>query len=324
MKAKIILIISIDTECDKGPAWKIKKPMSFDNIIHGIPKYLNPLFEKYNIRPSYLLSPEVMQNAQCVDLFKSLTNAELGTHLHGEFIEPQADWEAGRTKTPQLAYDSNVEKEKLKNLTNLFESKFNYAPKSFRAGRWGISKNTLPFLEELGYTVDSSVCSFRTHTFKQGKVNFWGAPLQPYHPSTQDFRKKGKMKILEVPATLGNPHLMKWPRPILRKLDDNSKWHKKILGKLGKSSKITWFRPWKSNAKEMINLADSFVKNYSNSVHSTVLNMMFHSNEILAGTSPYAQTEIEVKSYFESLDTLFDYLYGHFEMSSLGLSDVQS
>lgn len=318
------LIISIDTECDKGPAWEIKKPMSFDNIIEGIPKYLNPLFEKFDIRPSYLLSPEVMQNEQCVDLFKTLKNTELGTHLHGEFIEPEADWAANRTKTPQLAYDAKIEKEKLKNLTLLFESKFSYAPKSFRAGRWGMSKSTLPFLEALGYTVDSSVCSFKTHKFEKGEVNFWGAPLQPYYPSLNDFRKKGKMKILEVPATLANLHLMKWPKPVLRRLNDNSKWHKKILGKLGRTSQVTWFRPWKSTADEMINLSTYFIEHFSNNSKPVVLNMMFHSNEILPGTSPYVQSQKDLDIYLDSLKYLFEFLGNNYKVKGIGLSDSRN
>ncbi len=323
MKTKVNLIISIDTECDKGPGWKIQQPMSFENITHGIPEILTPLFDEFGLKPTYLLSPEVMQNNECVDLLKSIKKAELGTHLHGEFIEPLADWNADRTKTPQLAYSSDIEKEKLKNLTELFESKFGYAAKSFRAGRWGISQKTLSFLEDLNYTVDSSVCSFRTHYFEQGEVNFWGAPLQPYHPNPNDFRKKGGMKILEVPATLGNSDLMKWPKFVLRKLNDKSRIHKKILGKMGKSSKITWFRPWKSSANEMIKIAEDYIQHFASNNKPVVLNMMFHSNEILPGTSPYVQDEKDLDIYLESMNLLFSHLNKNYNLGGLGLSDLK-
>ncbi len=323
-KVQVNLIISIDTECDKGPGWEIPKPMGFRNITEGIPNTLKPLFDQFNIKPTYLLSPEVIKSQECVNIFKEQSNAELGTHLHGEFIGPAEDLNANRTSTPQLKYDPETEKAKLENLTNLFIDTYGYAPLSFRAGRWGMSPQTLHFLQDLGYRVDSSVCSFRTHYFDDDYVNFWGAPLQPYHPSMHDFRKKGKMKILEVPATLGNPHLMKWPRFILRNLDDKSRVHKKILGKLGYSSKISWFRPWKSSAEEMKILADQYIAHFANNGKPALLNMMFHSNEILQGTSPYAQTENELTAYIESIKKLFDHLQKTYDLEGIGLSDVSA
>ncbi|MGH7283779.1 MAG: hypothetical protein ACRELY_19820, partial [Polyangiaceae bacterium] len=88
---EIVLVVSIDCECDKGPAWRSRRPLAFDGIREGIGARLQPLFEKYDARPTYLLSPEVMRHAASVELLASIASrAELGTHLHGEYAEPNA------------------------------------------------------------------------------------------------------------------------------------------------------------------------------------------------------------------------------------------
>ena len=68
----ILLVLSIDTECDKDQNWNVKRPMSFTNIISGIPQRLTPLFGKYKIKPTYLISPEVLNDEDSVSLLKSM------------------------------------------------------------------------------------------------------------------------------------------------------------------------------------------------------------------------------------------------------------
>jgi hypothetical protein len=320
---KVFFLITIDTECDKGPGWLLQRPMRFDSVTQGIPQILTPLFEEFRLKPTYLLSPEVLANADCVQTLKACSHAELGTHLHGEFIEPEADWAANRTHTPQMAYTPEVERRKLENLTTLFTTAFGYPPSSFRAGRWGMSTATLDILEQLGYLVDSSVCPFRTHSFGKGlEVNYWGAPLQPYRPSRRNLLLKGSHRILEAPATLGNPSLLHCPRFLLRRLSDRSRIHKKILGKMGRSAGITWLRPYKSTAAEMIALSEQYIQAFGKYGKPVFLNMMFHSNEIIPQASPYAQTEAELDAYLNSLRQLFEYLSSRYDLEGIGLSDV--
>ena len=321
---KVCLVITIDTECDKGPDWIIRQPMQFRSVETGIPEFLTPLFQSFNLKPTYLLSPEVIKNDGCVAALRNINQCELGTHLHGEFIEPFADSTSIRTDIPQLSYKPEIEYQKLRNLTVLFEDKFGYKPISFRAGRWGLSYHTLGFLEELGYKTDTSICPFRTHYFNDQKaVNFWGTPLQPYHPSERDYKRKGRMKILEVPATIGNPHFMNLPRFIMRQLNDKSRMHKRIMGKLGRSAKITMLRPFKSSAEEMIMISEVFIKTYRHKTKPVLLNMMFHSNEIIPGASPYVQSEKERAIYLDSMKILFEFLNSEYEVIGIGLSETE-
>lgn len=323
MSNKIILCVTLDTECDKDANWETRFPLEFTSIQKGIPERLTPLFNKYGIRPTYFLSPEVIQNQNSVKLLSQIINCELGTHLHGEFIEPDAEPEAPKTKSVQAEMSFDIEQRKLQNLSELFTNQFGYAAKSFRAGRFGLSSNSLKLLSDLGYLVDSSVTPFYSHQFNDGKKsNYWGAPVQPYFPSQTDFRKKGSLRILEVPITVINPTLLLWPRFVLSRMHNHSFIHKRLLPRLGmKVEKTKWLRPKYSTAEEMINIADQLIK-ITKRKKLLVLNMMYHTAEVIPGASPYAATKEDV-DYIISIQSLFfDYLFNHYHVECAEISKI--
>lgn len=323
MNRTVLLIISIDTECDKGPNWQTQHPLRFDSVRRGIPERLMPLFDSFGVKPTFLLSPEVMRDDASCKTLSEIQNCELGTHLHGEFIEPQADWDNAVTSTPQLFYSPQVERQKLENLTRLFEQKFSRPPRSFRAGRFGLGPRTLGFLQDLGYRVDSSVTPFWCHDFGGGHVNhFWGASLHPYFPSRRDARRVGNLKILEVPVTIVNPFFLKWPRWILRRLHERSVLLKKILPRLGfQIPKTMWLRPARSSGAEMIRVAQTVIEQASTR-KPIVLNMMYHSVEVIPAASPYAATESDVEKILQSQREFFAWLFANHSVRSIGLSET--
>jgi hypothetical protein len=318
---KVFLMVSIDTECDKGPNWIIQKPLQFSSILRGIPDLLTPLFLENNVKPTYLLSPEVIKDSDSRDVLRNLKNCELGTHLHGEFIEPQEVLDPDRTKTPQFEYSKEVEREKLINLTSLFEKGFGRLPTSFRSGRWGIGSNTIPILEELGYRVDSSVAPFTTQIFETGKVRFWGAPFQPYHPSLTDFCKRGRSRLLEVPATSINPHFLKYPRFLTRYVDEKNKIQRKIFKRIDMSFRTVWLRPFKSSPDEILSMIEALVETLKNRKF-IFLNMMFHSNEVMVGASPYVLNHKDQRDYFNDLRSILSFINEKYDVESLGLSEA--
>jgi len=310
-------------ECDKGPHWAIRKPLSFLNIIEGIPHTLQPVLDEFSLKITYLLSPEVLANSECLKLFQSLQDQnELGAHMHGEFIEPLANWNADKTDAFQIDFSPRVEYQKICSLTELFEKKLGFRPTSFRAGRFGLSRYTLHFLEKLGYLVDSSVTPFTWWWRRKGMgANFLGAPYQPYFPSSNDFRKRGKMKILEVPIGIVNPFWAKWPDPILRRINPLNRAQTILMNAfLGGRIRSFWLRPTFSTVEQMIFVTNWIVKNVKSKM--PVLNMMFHSNEIMAGMSPYNQSEDEVKNFLNKLKEYFAFVFSNFKVQSVTLSEI--
>src|SRR5690606_29851155 len=97
----------------------------------------------------------------------------------------------------------------------------------------------------------------------------------------------------------------------------------KILGKLGYRSRAQWFRPYKSSGMKLIEIAESVIQSWPDD-REPVLNMMFHSNEIIPAASPYCQTWQEVEQYLNSLDEVFAYLCRNYEICSIGLGEYAS
>ncbi|MFZ8826368.1 MAG: hypothetical protein ACO2OT_05975 [Candidatus Caldipriscus sp.] len=257
-----LLAISIDTECDKGKRWEIIKPMGFRGIYWGVAEYLQPLFERYNLKPTYLLSPEVILDERSVKIFIDINKrgAELGTHLHGEFIEPFANFDADKTEEKAEDYTDEVEFEKLKNLTVLFKETFKFPPRSYRAGRYSIRERTFRFLEALDYRVDTSVSPF----------SFGHPPIfpKPY--------KVGK--ILEVPITSYplNWKFFKILRSLpLYKLRRFRNWAKRF-GPI-------WLRPSLFDERTMLKLVEK-IEGRSKVV---ILNLFMHNMEVVENLSPY-------------------------------------
>ena len=305
----IYFIITIDTECDKGPEWIIQRPLKFRSVIEGIPNRLEPIFKEFGAQATYLLSPEVMQNDECLSVLKDVqkNGGELGTHLHGEFIEPYPNEEVDATGDMQNIYSREIEAEKLKNLTKLFIEKFGYCPSSFRAGRFGIGKKSLSILSDIGYSVDSSVAPYCQWKDKGGNISFFGSPIQPYFPDANDFLNNGNLPILEVPVTIGRTWWEYFPQVVLRTVPKYPLlWGVPIKYlKLKKKFKPKWLRPTWSSFKEMRELINTYLQ--KNSSKPVVLVMMFHNVEVISGCSPGAQNESEVEIILSRLKNILHF-----------------
>jgi hypothetical protein len=315
------LAISLDTECDKGPKWRVRRPLTFRNVVEGVPERLEPLFRRYGVRPTYLLSPEVLRDDRCVALFRDLEGtAELGTHLHAEFIEPRASMDAERTEAFQGELPPFVEYGKLLNLTALFCKRFGRAPTSFRAGRYGLGKRTLRFLEQLGYVVDSSVTPHAWWRSGTGGVSYLGAPDQPYHPAPDDFRRPGSMRILEAPVTLVSQWWDRVPRALRLRIDPFERWQGVLLGACRKPLRPAWLRPSFTDARTMLAATDYLARRAGDG--PVFLCVMFHTNEATAGASPYHATGDEVDRFLSELAAYLDALHARFDVEPIGLSEA--
>lgn len=313
---KVYVLVTIDTECDKGnPGWNLQKPMSFKNIPLQ-QKLLMPIFKKYGIKPTFLLSPEVLKDTESVQLLKSLENVELGTHLHVEFIEPNANFDANSTKNIQAELPLEIEEQKLKNLTNLFQEKIGYFPKSFRSGRYGSSKHTTKILADLGYLVDSSIVPYTTKFYKNFFIDSWKFTTSPFF---EHFEEK---KILQVPLTLINPDYENLPKILKKEARKNKGKVKSLLKKMGRNFNARQLRPYRESAEKMINIAEYVINNHFKRESFVLLNIMFHSNEILVNGSPYCKNKEDVRRYISSLDELFNHLQKNHDLCSIGLGDV--
>ena len=299
------LSITIDTECDKGPRWKCEHPIAFSGVTRAIPERLTPLFRMYGAKPTYLLSPEVMRHEASVETLHALgAEADLGSHLHGEFAEPDS-CEPEETKIFQREYPRAVEKAKLTYLTDLFRTTFGRHPRTFRAGRFGIGENSIDLLTELGYEVESSVTPNLDWTSAGAPgLAFPNAPTQPYVPSAQEPWKRGNAKLLEVPVTI---------RPRLGQR----------LPFVGKWIEARWLRPTHGTEESIVSVARDEIAEAraANPERPVVLTAMFHNVEVMPGKSPYARDDAEANGIVKRLAALLAFAKKE-GIAVVGLSEI--
>jgi len=300
---------TVDTEIDKSPNWKIAKSNYFDSINYGVKKLLYPLLSKYNIKSTFLLSPEVLEDNHTVEILKSIQTpeTEFGTHLHSEFIEPQRSlfkYNMGGNLADkfQNEYNKEIEFLKLKNLTNIFKEKFNYNPLSFRAGRYAKSSFTNKFLIELGYKVDSSITPGLKWKNNSAIVDY------SYHNNDLKIIKNNNNLLYCLPISIHNKNIY------FNRLFYNDKIYSKIICKIFKKYVgYDWLRP---AYNKQFNL-DFFFNKY----HQEFYVFIMHSNELGLNTSPYIKNNIDLNKLLNCLENLFKYINAH-QIKSKNLKDI--
>jgi hypothetical protein len=291
MTPSCLVAVSIDVECDKDERWDVRQPLTFRGVEEGIGRRLTPLFLEYGVRPTYLVSPEVMRHEESAALLKAASDCELGTHLHPEFIVG-----SGRvTQTAAIACLMSEEEERrdLEILTALFAGVFEKPPRSYRAGRYGASARSLRVLADLGYAVDTSVTP---HKLWAAGLDFRGAPDSPYYPSADDICGRGPSGgLLEIPVSLRPsraPAFVRGPTQFLARsrvkcTRDLAKWTRGPF----------WFRPGWSKRGVLL----GFVRSAARGEFQGILNMMFHNVDMVPGCSPNARSEEGVRTALDDL-----------------------
>lgn len=302
----VLFAISIDTEVDKSPSWRVHPDCTFRSVTEGIPELFTPLFDEHGAKPTYLLSGEVMRDEASVQTLKATRDCELGTHLHGELVEPEMrlpEMANERTLDMQCSYPREVEFLKLRNLTDLFIARFGQHPPSFRAGRFGAGGNTVSCLEKLGYLVDTSVTPTIRWNYPEGLADFSRAGGQPYFPSPEDIAISGQSRILEVPVSIT---CSRWGR-VLNNLDLVRR-NNLLRGVVNRTSPTIWVRPSHTSSSRMIRAIETLLRR-NDEREVVVLNMMLHSMEIIPNASPVSRSDADVAALIRRMGEVLR--YGH-------------
>lgn len=318
---EILFCVSIDTECDHTPKWTKAAPVTFHSVRDSLRQKLQPLFQAYGVRPTYLVTSEVLEDEVSANaLMRLMGECEFGTHLHPEYVPPYRKYQ-DPSGTMSKEFLSNLPPEvqhaKVESISRLFRDTLGRAPRSFRAGRYGASTATLKILHELGYRVDTSVTPGIKWTGESGLLDFSKAPLQPYLPASTNISERGSLPILEVPITIGHLSLGKWLR---RRLRGQSLIKLPVLRFL---CRPLWLRPSLSTANEMIALVRALAQAHVGT-SPLVLNMMFHSMELVPNASPYTKSEEDVQRFLKRMELVFRYCLNRWDTTFITLSDISS
>lgn len=285
------LYVTIDTEPDADVHWNKHYPWQFSSVIEGIPEFLRPIWDKYQINPIYFVSPEVAEDEQCCDILKEeiKKGALIGAHLHPEYIEPSKKDvnEHAKAEFPCSAYSRQIEKEKLYNLTKLIEKNLGVTPEWYRAARFGADQDTIGILRELGYKYDSSFTPGIDWS-DRGGPDHRSAPLESYvidEENIYESNVKNNSGIREFPVTIMGKRL----GFIGGLLSDNWLFYR-------------WIRPSHMTLWEQKRMIRAL---YKMGIENIV--MMFHSMEVMINKSPYVRNRLMQKYFLFRLDKTIAY-----------------
>jgi len=181
---------------------------TFAEFRSGVENMLK-FFEKYGISTTMFMVGNDFLNKKNHDAIKAIRDAghEIANH---SMTHPQG-----------FRYLSSEEKTReLDEMSNICESVIGIRPIGFRSPGWNIDDSTIPVLNELGYTYDSSVfptflmpllklshwasMSRQPHHVRttMGQLNYMFAPRVPYHVRDRSLQKPGENKLIEFPLSV--------------------------------------------------------------------------------------------------------------------------
>ena len=307
------LIITIDTE-EEG-LWSDSFRATGNTVenVAGIPGF-QAICDNHSLAPVYLVNTPVIDSDNAVKVLRTIHEqgrCEIGTHIHPWNTPPVAE-----NITSEESYLCNLEEsvqaQKLALVTEEIEQRFGNRPTAFRSGRYGIDRSGVKILEDLGYTVDSSVCPFTDYS-GDGGPDFRYFPWQPYYVGA-DFSvaSSATAGLLEVPVSFGyNWRNFERAFAVDERLGEGllSRLRLRgILSRLNILNKIK-FSPEKHDAGNLKTLARVYA-----AAESPCIVMMFHSSSLVAGFSPYVPTERSLTNFLGVIDEVVDYC-----LSTLGM-----
>ena len=173
------VIISFDMETDLGNWWT-----TYEGVRQGTPRLLE-ILDRQRVPATFLFTADAAHaNPEWVAACLSAGH-EIGCHaLHHEFLgEANSDSPGLFTVLPE-EIDHRLEL-----ATEIVAAVAGVRPVSFRCPRLQSSNEVLAALERLGYIVDGSYPTY-----------FYAEQFGPYHPSRDDWREAGDMRMLELPT----------------------------------------------------------------------------------------------------------------------------
>ena len=293
------ILMGVDTEADDQWSRAGRDTQQVRNA-ERLPA-LQALCDEYGVRPSYLVTHEMATRPESAPVLQALARTgrcEIGAHLH--------PWSSPPFRPEDLAahtYPHNLPPDlldrQLQELTETIAERLGVRPTTYRAGRNGFDGGTLPILERLGYTVDTSVDPLFNER-RKGGMAFAGAPVVPYHPAYDDVRRAGASTILEVPITAAtDPPL---PRAIEKAYASLPAIpYRGALRRFGLQP--VWLRPSYTSRARMIAFASRL-----HAAGAPCFNIIFHSSELLPGGSPYTPDAASVERFFADLRALLAHL----------------
>ncbi|MFO7300865.1 MAG: hypothetical protein DIU54_000465 [Acidobacteriota bacterium] len=292
--ARPALLVAIDTEGDNQWSAEARRHQTFRNTREL--ERLHDFFARHGVRPTYVVTYPVVRDPESAAVLRRLLargDCEIGAHHHAWETPPFEPEDVDRHPYASWLSDDRFDAQ-LDSLTAAIADAVGTAPVSYRSGRFGFCARHVAPLERHGYRIDSSVTPLFYEAHKGGP-DFVDAPAHPYYLAYDSATTPGSSRVLELPVSAALDRTV--PRAIER-LYGRAPWpyHTRRLLRLARIATVRSLRPTFMTADAMMGLSRQLVRR-----GVPILNLLFHSSEVIPGGSPYNRTDDEVAAFFDRL-----------------------
>jgi hypothetical protein len=260
---------------------------------------VQPLFERYNVRPTLVLDYPVSTIPEGYEVIRDLYQSgvcEIGAHLQPWDTPPFVE-----ELTDRNSYAGNlapeVEREKLRRLTAAIVRNVGTQPRVYKAGRYGVGSATPKLLAELGYEIDASVLP-GTDLHQELGPDFSKCPAHPYWFGSDP-------ALLELPMSVGYTGLlagfpaMGWP---LTKHPFSKAFHVPgVLARLRLLDRIV-LTPEGITFEEQRRLTRAMLRR-----GYRVFSLTFHSPSLAPGNTPYVRDTLQLRSFLSRIEQYLEF-----------------
>jgi hypothetical protein len=302
--ASVSLILSLDTEEDNWAptrtGWTVENARS-------LPQW-HVFCRRVGVYPSYLVTYSMASTPWAAAILRDLASdgtTEIGAHLHPWNTPPSEEPEPRHfTMLRHYPLASQIAK-----LESLRESVFGITgtvPTVFRAGRFGLGRDTVTALVRCGFDVDTSVTPHFSWADYDAGPDFIGAPMHAYRvDGIEDLRRHAPGgSIIEVPLSSGHTRFAPrtWRRlgrifghPVSRAMRLAS-----VSARVGLTRRCI-LSPEVHAVEDMVSLSRVIVQAGIPHLH-----MFLHSSTLRAGLSPFGRTQSDVHRIYDRIERYLD------------------
>jgi len=300
----VLVILSIDTEEDN---WERSRDgVTVENIAELRPQAA--FFDRLGVRPTYFTTYAVAKDPRAADVLREVCDGgrgEIAAHLHPWNTPPLTEAFVPRNSMLKNL-PADLQTAKLRRLTVALEEAFGRRPTSFRAGRYGIGRDTVAALQACGYGVDSSVSPFINLKAMDDGPTFVGAPIVPYRLAPdRDVRKPAADgQVLEIPLSYGfNRGPFSLWGPTRRVLESAPLRWLHLAGLASRTGVVQRLAlcPEDASVAGMLTLSRRLLEHGVRH-----LQLAWHSPSLKPGLSPFAPTAAEVARLYATVEAYLE------------------
>jgi hypothetical protein len=186
-----------------------------------------------------------------------------------------------------------MQRAKMTALRDAIRDRFGVAPTAYRAGRYGLGRDSAAMLADLGFRCDTSVRSGFDYRAGHGP-DYRDAPLHPWWVRTE------KGPVLEMPVTTVFGGLFgRAGRWLYHRTSSNSH---AALARLGLAERIA-LTPEGIPAERACKAIDIAI-----GMRLPVLNFSFHSPSLQPGNTPYVRSQSDLDLFYRWWDVVLEHL----------------